>query len=105
VVRQVRRGSSAETLDKVKMIKRSVAVDFRRLGHDYIEGTRPLTRSKPHFIDKLLLNYLYLGLIATALPNARIIHLTHHPMDACWSIVTHPGRTPAWIFTATARQA
>ncbi|NIB38307.1 tetratricopeptide repeat protein [Pseudomaricurvus alkylphenolicus] len=86
MVKQVRRASPAETLDKVKMIKRSVAVDFRQLGHDYIESTRPLTGSKPHFIDKLPLNYLYMGLIAMALPNAKIIHLTRHPMDACYAI-------------------
>jgi hypothetical protein len=32
------------------------------------------------FIDKMPLNYLYCGLIHRALPNAKIIHLTRHPI-------------------------
>lgn len=38
------------------------------------------------FVDKTLQNYLYCGLIHTALPAARIILVQRHPMDACWAI-------------------
>lgn len=37
-------------------------------------------------IDKMPANYLGLGLIHAALPNARIIHVQRHPIDTCLSI-------------------
>ena len=37
-------------------------------------------------IDKLPLNFLYCGLIKRALPQAKIIHLTRHPMDTIYAI-------------------
>ncbi|MCF6226609.1 MAG: sulfotransferase [Xanthomonadales bacterium] len=38
------------------------------------------------FIDKLPFNFLFLGFIAKAWPNARIIHLNRNPMDTCFSM-------------------
>lgn len=75
-----------QKLDKYGMIEKSIGIDFEQLGKAYINGTRPLTGQSPHFIDKLPLNYLYIGLIAMALPKAKIIHLTRNPMDACYAI-------------------
>ena len=77
---------SDQKLDKMTMIEKSVAIDFEALGNNYIHSTRPATGHSPHFIDKLPLNYLYIGLIKMALPNAKIIHLTRNPMDACYAI-------------------
>jgi hypothetical protein len=37
-------------------------------------------------VDKLPTNFLHLGLIATLLPNARIIHCRREPLDVCLSI-------------------
>jgi hypothetical protein len=36
-------------------------------------------------IDKGLVNYLYVGALAQALPQARIIHVRRDPMDVAWS--------------------
>jgi hypothetical protein len=32
------------------------------------------------------LNYLYCGLIRRALPEAKVVHLTRHPMAACYAM-------------------
>jgi Sulfotransferase family len=32
------------------------------------------------------LNYLYCGLIRRALPNARLVHLTRHPVAVCYAM-------------------
>ncbi|HTD29549.1 MAG TPA: sulfotransferase, partial [Xanthomonadaceae bacterium] len=40
---------------------------------------------KPRFIDKLPHNFLYLGFITNALPNAKIICLRRNPLDTCLS--------------------
>ncbi|MEO0410382.1 MAG: sulfotransferase [Pseudomonadota bacterium] len=42
-----------------------------------------------YFIDKLPLNFLYIGFIARALPNAAIICLRRSPMDSIWSNYKH----------------
>lgn len=36
-------------------------------------------------VDKGLVNYLYVGALALALPRARIIHVRRDPMDVAWS--------------------
>ena len=68
------------------LVVQSTRLDFTRLGRAYVDSTRPQTGQTPHFIDKLPLNFLYAGLIHQALPRARIIHITRHPMDTCYAI-------------------
>jgi hypothetical protein len=56
---------------------------FADLGAEYLERTRPFRLTgRPLFIDKLPANWLNVGLIRMALPNARIIDARRHPM-AC----------------------
>jgi len=60
-------------------------VPTRRLGTDYLSSI-PSTRTEgARFIDKLPLYFLYVGHIAHALPQARIICLRRSPMDTCLS--------------------
>lgn len=63
----------------------ALGLDFARLGQTYIETTRRMQGATPHFVDKLPQNYLMIPLILTALPNARIVHVTRNPMDACFA--------------------
>lgn len=44
--------------------------------------------NKSRVTDKLPGNYMYLGLIATLLPNARIIYCSRDARDVCWSNFT-----------------
>lgn len=67
----------AETLEAAQ------GFDYAALGADYVQAVMALTGDVPRFIDKMPLNVLYAGLIHRALPNARIICLRRHPMDAC----------------------
>lgn len=60
-------------------------VNLAELGSAYIASTRPVTGGAPHFIDKLPHNFLYAGLIAKALPNARMICLRRDPVDTTLS--------------------
>src|SRR3977135_2733595 len=38
------------------------------------------------FPDKMPGNYLYGGIIRRAFPNAKIVHLTRHPLAVCYAI-------------------
>ena len=53
---------------------------------DYLDAVAYRLGEAPFFIDKLPENVLHLGIIAKAWPNARMIHLRRHPMDACFAL-------------------
>ena len=56
---------------------------FERIGAEYLESTRAFRRTeRPLFVDKLPANWLNVGLIRLALPNATIIDARRHPL-AC----------------------
>jgi tetratricopeptide (TPR) repeat protein len=74
------KSESAVRLTRRDLIACSAHLDFAALGHDYLRrATEPLP-GVARFTDKMPLNHLYCGLIRRALPNAKIIHLTRHPM-------------------------
>ncbi|MEG3638332.1 tetratricopeptide repeat-containing sulfotransferase family protein [Magnetococcus sp. PR-3] len=47
---------------------------------------RPADTAVTHMTDKLLFNYLYLGVIAELFPGARVVHTVRNPLDTCLSI-------------------
>lgn len=59
--------------------------DLRNIAHDYTVQTRKLQASGIRFTDKMLGNYLNLGLIYILFPNASVIHCRRHPLDTCLS--------------------
>jgi tetratricopeptide (TPR) repeat protein len=73
-------------LERRALIAASADIDAAALGADYLERTRPKRGERAHFTDKMPLNYLYVGLIRRALPQARILHLTRHPMATCYAM-------------------
>ena len=83
-VQRMTGSSSAELLD-VNTLGEPLQLDLAALGSNYIDSTRPRTGHTPHFIDKLPLNFLFLGLIKLALPNAKLVCLRRDPMDTCLS--------------------
>jgi tetratricopeptide (TPR) repeat protein len=78
--------SGGKKLDREQLVDLTATLDFGQLGAAYIDSTRPFTGHTPRFIDKLPLNYLYIGLIHLALPNSKIILLERHPLDTCYAI-------------------
>lgn len=60
-------------------------LDWKGLGRAYVESTRPGTGHVRRFVDKLPHNFLFVGFIAYALPNARIVCLRRDPVDTCLS--------------------
>ncbi len=58
---------------------------MRHLGETYLSLVAPLAEGKRHVVDKMPANFLYIGLIAAALPGARIVHCRRDPVDTCVS--------------------
>ena len=62
---------------------------FKEIGESYVQSTRPRTGHTLHFVDKRPLNFIFSGVIACALPNAKIVHVHRDPMDACFAMYKH----------------
>lgn len=61
---------------------------YAAIGGDYLRQVgRPA--AKPRFTDKLPANFTLVGLIALALPNARIVHVRRDPLDTCFGCYRH----------------
>jgi hypothetical protein len=71
---------------RLELIRRTAQLDFAALGRDYLRRAAGYPQQRPRFIDKTPWNFLYLGLIALALPQARIIHVRRNPMDSCFAL-------------------
>ncbi len=85
VVAAVQR-QSGRSVGRQQLVAESARLDFRALGEDYLQRTRPRTGQRPRFTDKLPLNYLYCGLISRALPHAPMVHVTRGAMATCYGI-------------------
>jgi tetratricopeptide (TPR) repeat protein len=59
-----------------------------RLGAGYVAEVARLAPNAKHVLDKMPSNFLFVGLIHMALPNARIIHAVRDPVDTCVSCFT-----------------
>jgi tetratricopeptide (TPR) repeat protein len=86
MVDQCKVTASQSITSKEQLIEQSRQLNFAALGKAYIDSTRPDTGHKAHFIDKLPLNSLNVGLIHLALPRAKIIYVNRHPMDTCYAM-------------------
>jgi tetratricopeptide (TPR) repeat protein len=61
-------------------------LDGKIVAREYLARARAQRGDRPRFTDKELTNFFYCGLILRAFPNARIVHLTRHPLAACYAI-------------------
>ena len=86
LMQQLRTRTPDPSTSRDELVRKSASIDFRALGDAYIESTRPFTGRNSRFIDKLPLNFLYVGLIRLALPKAKIVSLRRHPLDTCYAV-------------------
>ncbi|WP_447754751.1 sulfotransferase [Sphingopyxis fribergensis] len=71
-------GETGSWLDILPTLSREKA---QELGDHYIDATRRFRfTDRPFFTDKMPSNWVFLGLIQTILPNAKIIDIRRHPM-------------------------
>lgn len=61
------------------------SVDFAAVSRGYAHRAQWLARGRPFFTEKLPQNFLNVGFIAKAIPQARFLHLVRDPMDTCFS--------------------
>lgn len=75
----------------LRIAEASAGFDFAKVGAGYIEAVGRRRRSDERFVtDKLPSNFLNLGLILRALPNAKILHMSRDPVETCFSNLREP---------------
>ena len=78
--------SAASAHESVAHSGEPAAAAIPSLAADYLRLLEKLSTSALRVVDKMPANFLSLGLIHEALPNARIIHIRRNPIDTCLSI-------------------
>ena len=69
-----------------QVLERVSGKRLRELGQAYLDAATQHRRlDRPHFIDKLPNNWLYVGFIRLILPNAKIVDTRREAMACCWS--------------------
>ena len=78
--------TGADPTDGPSLIRAAWAADPALIGRRYDQLTAPWRGGAACFVDKLPGNHLHAGLIARALPGARIVHTTRDPLANCYGI-------------------
>ena len=77
-----------ESVEKmnIEMIESVATKNMWLIANGYLNMVNYMLDESPMFIEKLPYNFLYLGFIARAFPDAKIICLKRNPMDTCFSM-------------------
>lgn len=86
MVRGVRDLIGSNEVSPADRVRLTAQLDYRAVGEQYIAALASRPNNEPHFIDKLPYNFLNIGPIHAALPNAKIVQLDRHPMDTCYAV-------------------
>jgi tetratricopeptide (TPR) repeat protein len=73
-------------LSRRDAVSLSLSIDHHIIGHTYRKQLPPGALSSERLVDKMPLNFLYIGLIRRALPGSRVLILRRQPMANGWSI-------------------
>lgn len=83
LARSAVRGNASSVFE---LVRASAGIDFAELGRKYIDAVKGVLGHDGRFVDKLPLNYLHIGAIRAALPDARIVCMRRNPMDSCFAM-------------------
>lgn len=67
------------------LVARARSADLSVAGQRYLDGVRWRLGDSHYFTDKLPSNFLNIGFLAHALPQAKILHMVRDPVEICFS--------------------
>lgn len=67
------------------IVARARDADFAEVGQRYLDGMAWRLGDERFFTDKLPSNFLNVGFICRALPQAKILHMVRDPVETCFS--------------------
>ncbi len=83
-VKHASQTSSRVMLDE-DVIKAALKASPTDIGEDYLQAVRARGHAGGRFVDKMPLNFLYIGFILSALPEAKVVVLRRNPLDTVMS--------------------
>ena len=84
--------------DDEKVKNRISKNDLLSIRQQYLDALSRLNVEKNIIVDKMPLNFRYIGFILSSFPEAKIIHMNRNPMATCWSIYKYDFRGNAYSF-------
>jgi Tfp pilus assembly protein PilF len=69
-----------------ELIQKSEYITGQELAESYLSGLDVIKGNTPYFIDKFPMNFMLIGFIVKAFPNAKIIHVKRSPADTCFAV-------------------
>jgi tetratricopeptide (TPR) repeat protein len=72
------------TVDRT-IVQRANGLDLSEVGRGYMDGVAWRLGDETCFADKQPSNYLNIGFICRALPQAKILHMVRDPVETCFS--------------------
>lgn len=78
-------GSKSNVLLDAEMIRNTEQLNFAEIGRQYLYQVGAKVDLTGYSLDKMPLNFLYVGFILNALPGARVVCLRRNPMDTILS--------------------
>jgi tetratricopeptide (TPR) repeat protein len=72
-------------IDETLVRKAAAGVDYAAVGQGYLQKMEWRLGKERFFTDKLPSNFLNIGFICQALPQAKILHMVRDPVETCFS--------------------
>lgn len=63
-----------------------IGIDWLEIRERYIDQISKLPTSNHIIIDKMPTNFVFIGIIVSAFPESKIVHVHRDPIATCWSI-------------------
>ena len=84
----IRNVSGVFTQEKTnaEVLEAASRADINLIANGYLNGVAYALGEEQFFIEKMPYNFLYIGFIAKAFPDAKIVHLNRHPLDATFAM-------------------
>ena len=67
------------------LLEATRSLDMALLGRRYLQQTQWRAGDRRYYVDKLPPNFMLVGFIRQALPQAKILHMVREPMEVCFS--------------------
>ena len=80
------KATHSSKLSRQEAVNTADKLDKTELARSYLSAVNALRGDSSRFIDKLPMNYLNIGLIVSALPNAKVVLLERAPLDVIYAI-------------------
>jgi tetratricopeptide (TPR) repeat protein len=84
----LRTASDVESIERMNtdMIRALKDKDLSLVAKNYLAAIEYQLEDEPCFLEKLPYNFLYIGFIAKAFPDAKIVYVQRNPLDACFAM-------------------